>query len=280
VAPDPVEEKLPALPVSPENLKGIKVLLVEDNVTNIFIITHYLREWQVDFDVAETGSSALEMIRKARYDLVLLDLQMPVMDGFATIQALRSMEKGAYSLLPVVAVSASANHELEKDLLNAGFQDFLQKPFDPVRLYEILLAAAAGDIIVQKQELDPEKPVSKEIAEKLVDFSELDTFLGGDQLVLRQFIEVLLGDWNKIYEELIQSIADRDIKLFLQARHKTISAAGLLKAVRLQFLLDEMRDFLKDPDNPFPEEEQFEELLDVFRKVMDQLQAFLLDEPV
>lgn len=111
----------------------LRVLLVEDNDINRLYAKSILKKWQCHIDVAENGLVAIEKIKNDFFDVVLMDIQMPVMDGYEATKAIRSMKQGSH--LPIIALTANATpHDVEK-CLAAGMNDYLPKPFTPEDLY-------------------------------------------------------------------------------------------------------------------------------------------------
>lgn len=111
----------------------LRVLLVEDNDINRLYARSILKKWQCHIDVAENGLVAVEKIKNDFFDVVLMDIQMPVMDGYEATKAIRAMAQG--SQLPIIALTANATpHDVEK-CLTAGMNDYLPKPFTPEDLY-------------------------------------------------------------------------------------------------------------------------------------------------
>jgi PAS domain S-box-containing protein len=118
------------------NTAELHVLLVEDNDINRLYAKSILKNWQCHIDVAENGLVAIEKIKNNFYDVVLMDVQMPVMDGYEATKAIRSMHQSAK--VPIIALTANATQrDVEKCLL-AGMNDYLPKPFTPEDLYRKL----------------------------------------------------------------------------------------------------------------------------------------------
>lgn len=259
-----------------ERITNMKVLLVEDNQSNIFIISRYFEQWKLDFDVAESGAAALEMIQQKPYNLVLMDLQMPGMNGFDTIRALRSMKDEAYRSLPVVALSASAFPALEKKMLDAGFHNYLSKPFDPEELHALLRSVSLGESIVLSPTVKPDLHASVHLNEGVLDFTGLRDLMEGDEAAIKQFIGVVLKDWGQILKELKTAVITKDPHLFSQAKHKTISTVELFKAGQLKELLAQANTKMKSPETYELDDPLFKELFDVFDTIIEGLQTFLL----
>jgi signal transduction histidine kinase/ActR/RegA family two-component response regulator len=118
-------------------LRGARVLLVEDNDMNQIIATEFLADAGCDVDIAEDGSIALEMIRAKPYDVVLMDMQMPVMDGVTATREIRREPR--FDALPIIAMTANAMEQDRRACRAAGMNAYVTKPFDP----EAFLATVA-----------------------------------------------------------------------------------------------------------------------------------------
>jgi CheY-like chemotaxis protein len=117
-------------------LAGSRVLLVEDNLLNQELACAFLREVGVEFEIAQHGAQALEKLAQADYDAVLMDCQMPVMDGYQATKRIREQEK--YAKLPVIALTAHALVGEKEKCIAAGMNEHLTKPISSLRLYAAL----------------------------------------------------------------------------------------------------------------------------------------------
>ena len=117
-----------------ESLHGARILMVEDNEVNILIAKKIMRNWDVEITHAANGLEAIEQVISYPFDLILMDIQMPFMDGY---EATRNIRKAGYSPeeLPIIALSASAMVSEKDQAFNAGMNDFVSKPFNPIELY-------------------------------------------------------------------------------------------------------------------------------------------------
>ena len=118
-------------------LQRLPILLVEDNKINQIVATKMLQEKGFHVDVAPNGLKAVEMVRQKKYALVLMDIQMPEMDGIQATREIRSDAK--YKSLPIVALTANAMEDDRQRCLDAGMNDHLAKPIDPGLLYQAIL---------------------------------------------------------------------------------------------------------------------------------------------
>jgi signal transduction histidine kinase/CheY-like chemotaxis protein len=126
--------------IKQKSLKGIKLLIAEDNHINILMIKQFMKLWEVDCDVAENGSIALSLVKINFYQMVLMDLEMPVMDGYQCAAAIRSLDGEYFKNLPIIALTASAILEIKEKAYIVGMNDFINKPFNPNELYKKIVA--------------------------------------------------------------------------------------------------------------------------------------------
>jgi len=109
------------------DLQNKRILLVEDTLFNVLYATQLLEGWNAKVDVAENGAVAVEMLQNENCDLVLMDLQMPVMDGYTATLKIREFNKQ----IPIIALTASATSNVREKVIAVGMQDYVTKPFNP-----------------------------------------------------------------------------------------------------------------------------------------------------
>jgi two-component system sensor histidine kinase/response regulator len=203
-------------------IRGAHVLLVEDNELNREVAIGLLQDAQLSLDTAENGEVAVQKISHQEYDLVLMDMQMPVMDGVTATKAIRSNPR--FQFLPIIAMTANAMDRDRRMCLEAGMNDHLTKPIDPDKLFEALLrwitprlysTAAAQSAITT----GPGSPVAA--ADSLV-ISGIDT-----ATALKR-----TGGNLKRYESLLQRFAESQATVVSDIR-AAIMAKDILTAQRL-----------------------------------------------
>ena len=119
-------------------LSGAEVLLVEDNRINVIVASKFLKKWGIAVDVAENGQIALEKLQEKDYHAVLMDLDMPVLDGYEATRKIRQFSDPKFQSLPIIALSASALSDFRVKAFEAGMNEFVTKPFDPLDLHATL----------------------------------------------------------------------------------------------------------------------------------------------
>lgn len=111
-------------------MKGLLLLLVEDNVLNQKLIFLNLTKFGFFIDVANNGLEALEKVQEKKYDLILMDLMMPLMDGFEATRAIRDFEKEDHSHTPIIGLTANTFDADREKCLGVGMDEYMAKPFD------------------------------------------------------------------------------------------------------------------------------------------------------
>lgn len=124
---------------SGNELKGMRILVVEDNIVNVLVVKKFLEKWGVIFAHAQDGLDALEKTKNEVFDLILMDIHMPNMDGYGASKGIRAMKDGHYDQIPIIALTASALMDNKERVYDAGMNDIVVKPFKPAELHKVLV---------------------------------------------------------------------------------------------------------------------------------------------
>jgi signal transduction histidine kinase/CheY-like chemotaxis protein len=122
--------------VSSNQLKRVKILLAEDNQVNMMVAKKILEKWEVRVTGAINGRVALDKFKSQAFDLILIDLEMPEMDGRTAVKEIKKLNKN----IPCIAFTAAVYENMKQDLLQQGFDDYLLKPFKPEDLYQKIVS--------------------------------------------------------------------------------------------------------------------------------------------
>ncbi|OJJ16424.1 hypothetical protein BKI52_34625 [marine bacterium AO1-C] len=204
-----------------------RVLLAEDNQMNQFLATTILEEWGVVVDVAENGKEALEKFREGKYDLILMDMQMPVMDGVETTKVIR--QKLASSI-PIIALTANAIKGDRQRCLEAGMNDYLTKPFAQNDLLEKILTNLKD--LPMKAALAPQESIVKQ-ATTTYNLQKLEKMMGGNKEHVRQMVNMFVEETPALIDDMRQAQAAADIIALGKLAHKVKSSLDILDLQRL-----------------------------------------------
>jgi K+-sensing histidine kinase KdpD/CheY-like chemotaxis protein len=116
-------------------LKGLRILIAEDNAINMMIASRFLDKWGIVHEKAKNGLEAVSLFSNSSFDVLLMDLDMPEMDGYGALNAIRKVNP----TIPAIAFTAAVFDNMKESLINSGFDDFIQKPFRPEDLHTKLI---------------------------------------------------------------------------------------------------------------------------------------------
>ncbi|WP_257455237.1 PAS domain-containing hybrid sensor histidine kinase/response regulator [Archangium lipolyticum] len=253
IGEEPGEARLTAeTPPDERSLQGRRILVAEDNEVNVFVLSRFLRKWGIEFDVVGDGRQALEKITGRDYDLVLMDLQMPGLDGFEATRLIRSLPSERLKRLPILALSASARISLGDRLASAGFTDFIGKPFKPEELFtKITLygfrpssttAASRSDEEQQEQAVDPVRPPPGFSLEK---FRRLTA---GDRQALVELSTITLESYKVYKREFQEALETGNLEKFAFHAHKIKVTLELMQAHALKAALQQGKKLLAEKE--------------------------------
>ena len=209
-----------------------RILLVEDSPTNQIVARSLLERLGCYVEVADNGAAALERVQQQPFDLVLMDISMPGMDGMEATRRIRALG-GEYAQLPIVAMTAHAFEQDRADCLAAGMNDYLSKPLQRERLHEVvgcwLYAAEPHE---DAPSLEP--AVSAWVTQPILELSVLDTLRAETTPeVLHQVVGLYIQELGEHSVALSDAVAAQDTALAAAHAHAIKSSSGALGAMAL-----------------------------------------------
>jgi two-component system sensor histidine kinase/response regulator len=197
---------------------GRRILLVEDNPVNQRVAQRVLQKLAADVTLANNGAEALERIAESAFDAVLMDCQMPVMDGFTATRRIRDTERatGRGKRLPIIALTANVMSEDRENCIAAGMDAHLGKPIEPAQLIDCL-----------GRYLNPG------IVEPEVDMDALRELTGGDAEFERELVETFVSSGDKCLAEILIACRAKDFETIGKRAHALKGASANIHASRL-----------------------------------------------
>lgn len=209
-----------------------KILLAEDLELNQFIAKHIMETWGFEVDIACDGLQALDMVKKNTYDLVLMDIQMPGMDGIAATMEIRNLSDPAKANIPIVALTAHALKSDSEKYRAAGMNDYLSKPFQEAGLFQVIARSLrngeGGPAVAAKNR--PSQTQQPVIIRKLYDLSVIRAVSGGDEDFVTKMIQLFIETVPVCLKELNSFIDEENWEMVSKTAHKlksTIDSMGI-----------------------------------------------------
>jgi PAS domain S-box-containing protein len=224
------------------SLRNLNVLLVEDNDINQLYASSILKTWDCNLEMAENGYVALEKLKNQLFDIILMDLQMPVMDGYEATKAIR-MGDSPKNQTPIIALTANATrNEIEK-CLSAGMNDCIPKPFTPEDLFRVLVKHSAtriSDSVVQ-----PDKVVSSSSGQPMIDLSYLRKVSNNDVEFIKEMINALLKSLPESIEEIRIYMKEKDWNSLGRTLHKIKPSLSMMGIPSLKNKAGELEELCR-----------------------------------
>lgn len=227
---------------------ALKVLLVEDGVVNQRVARGFLERAGHTVTVAGNGREGINALSQDTFDLVLMDLQMPVMDGLEATAVIRAREVESGTRIPIIAMTAAAMKGDRERCLLGGMDAYVSKPIDPNELFRTM-----DTLVVKKQEVQmasagtdgrPGVKVS-ELEAADIDFDEVSRQIPGGADGARGLAYIFLEECQKLTDEIRESISTEDPKTLRRAAHTLKSSAQIFCAHRLASIARELEQFGK-----------------------------------
>ena len=253
---------LPNLTVSDFKWKmNLKIMYVEDVATNQFLIEEVLGDWGVKVDMASNGLEALKKIESKDYDLVLMDIQMPGIDGLETTRRIRAMEDTYFKNVPIIALTASTTDATKHEVFMSGMQDFVLKPIDVddlrakiVQYSNLVDEFQDLEIVDLKEQVDDED--TKIIFER-TDKLFLDNFVR-----YKEFLGLTIEEFKVNRDLLKDTIYKGELIKYRHLRHRMKSLVATFGMNELTKLMDEIKARMKEGTLSDQEKKEFVTSLD------------------
>jgi signal transduction histidine kinase/DNA-binding response OmpR family regulator/HPt (histidine-containing phosphotransfer) domain-containing protein len=222
----------------PADFTSRRILLAEDGVVNQKVATELLTKRGHQVTLAVNGQEALAALDKQPFDLILMDVQMPVMDGFATTAAIRKREAGSQRHMPIIAMTAHAMAGDRERCFKAGMDAYVAKPFRPHELFRAVEEIQTSHTDVTSESDDADQSVIAPMQGSLLppistsDFERTEALnrVGGSEEILRELVELFRTECPKQMIDIQQQHAVGDLPALARAAHTLKGSVAIFAA--------------------------------------------------
>ncbi len=216
-----VKEEENAANTTIHSLVGYHILLVEDNVMNQRVAKYTIEKWGGKMSIADRGAIAVEMVANNKYDVILMDIQMPEMNGVQTAAKIR---QELQCMTPIMAMTASVMQGERDNCVKVGMNDYISKPFNPLELNHKIWN------LLPKQEVV--------IEHRITNIDYLKNAVGGDVSAIKEILEIYLSKTPILLDSLDKDIAAKKMDSVHSLVHNLKNSVGIIGAESLFQLLD------------------------------------------
>ena len=251
-------------------IKDLKVLVVEDMALNQLLMKTVLDDFGFERDIAENGKIAIEKLKNNTYDIILMDLQMPEMNGFDATEYIRNTMK---LTIPIIALTADVTTvDLEK-CKAVGMNDYLAKPIDERLLYSKIVSLIKKNSVMNEDNIENTVPEIPKI--KYINLLYLNQRTKSNPVLMMEMISIYLQQTPPLINSMKQSYLDKDWKLLHSAVHKMIPSFSIM-GISTDF--ENMAKKVQEFANTQQEEEDINEMVIQLEKVLNQSCSELEEE--
>jgi len=252
------------------DLKQAKILLVEDNETNQELALAFLDKLNTNVDVANHGLEAIEQVHKHAYDAILMDLQMPVMDGFEATKHIRQLD----SNVPIIAMSANVLDDVRNKASTIGINDFVEKPVLINRLAATLSRWIESDS-VDASLLEVEPVPSNTAKQGVVLDIELGlTYCNHDELLLNKLISRFDEQIDSIVDEYRTLLAKGDLEPLVRFSHTLKSTSGAIGASSVSHIFASLEGYFEQSQDMDDVETRLTELSEALEELREHIKIY------
>lgn len=272
------EEDLPNLTIDQnkvQELKGKSILLVEDHDLNQLLAIAILEELGMKATLAENGQEAVDKMKEGAYDLVLMDMQMPIMDGLEATQIIREELK---DITPIVALTANATQQHKDKCLAAGMNDYIAKPFESAILVSKIHALLFGEATAAEKKAATtslSKPLQKSAKKVSFDISFLERTTRGNKATMQHLLNAFIDKTPPLLLDLKAAIDAKDWDKVRSTAHKMKPSLGILGAKELKDLAQKMEHNAREEQELESFSAQFEQLNVQTLSLIEELKALV-----
>ena len=243
----PTENNNSASNFAPDHTPNI--LLAEDNEINQLFVKTILKK---DFNlmIAPNGKVVIDLVNKENFDLILMDLHMPEMDGYTATSIIRKMDDQEKRTIPIIALTAAAIKGEKEKCIGAGMDDYISKPFETQDLINMIYKHIGVQKTTNNAVADNANNASAEtIKYQHIDPAHLDSVTGGDEKFTKELIDVFIQQLPTLLVGLEKALQDKDYKQLSAIAHKTKSSVALMGIEALRADMAELEVKAKDGDD-------------------------------
>jgi PAS domain S-box-containing protein len=227
------------------DLGHIRLLMAEDNQVNVMVAQKFLQKWNIRADVVENGEEAVRKVQEQTYDIILMDLQMPVMDGMEAARVIRSLPQVSRSL-PIIALTADVSADVKERIKEAGMNQYLAKPFYEKDLYEVIAAYVSPQAENPAgTEAIPSNALTAISYVKEINYQQVNWLADGDNQFMHELLDACLSNVSELQESYTLSMMSKNIESLRKSMHKFNSMLHLLGLGDLQSLLERSKQILQ-----------------------------------
>ena len=236
-------------------LKGKSILVADDEEYNRLLLKTILQKWQMKITLCENGKEVLEALESNHYDLILMDVRMPEMNGLEATKSIRAQFNAPFNRIPIIALTAAASNSDAQKCIRAGMDDFLSKPFKGVQLYQKITEVLKIEEDVQQ--IEKEKNDQQSDNSVMYDLKELSQLSNGDEQFVIDMLETFIRNAKTDINKMDEAFSNGHLEAVSLWAHKVVAPCRHLGLKELSIKLKKIENTAQSA-----EKREIEQLID------------------
>lgn len=254
--------------------KPLHILLAEDHILNQKLAVAYLGGFGLQVDLAENGEEAIKKLKAKHYDLILMDIQMPVLDGY---HASKKIREEINSIVPIIAMTAHTMPNEKEKCLSFGMNDYLSKPFKEIELFNIVnqYLGANGNTVTESIESSTENNSTSSKHYAIIDPNHLYSLSRGNNAFIKDIVQLFLDQNPLELSEIEKAIDQQNYASISSIAHKMKTSVGFIGIEQLLAPLNKLEKLAISQGNTNDINSLFSEVKITCQKAIGELTVFL-----
>lgn len=223
-------------------LSDFPVLVAEDNTINQMLIKEHLKNWKIPFTLVDNGEAVLKKLDEKPYQLILMDVQMPIMTGIEATKLIRKTPS-PYQQIPIIALTAYVLTDDEQQCLEAGMNDHVSKPFNPFQLLSKIIELGLNKAVAYVADNNTQKqPITGALELQYLDLTKLNAFTNGNAAVQKKLVTMMVNQEKDILIDVQTFEAVKNWEGLFQLMHRLKPNVDLLGMVQVKPLVEDLTE--------------------------------------
>lgn len=258
--------------VDNKQLIHARILLVEDNEMNRVVACNTLKQFNVEITEAENGVQAIEILKKESFDIILMDIQMPLMNGIEATRIIRNQLK---IQTPIIALSADALKSEVEACLAIGMNEYITKPFEDQELFRVIAKHYRKPVDL-RQNKQPEDNLQTEVSDLLYDLSKLKKMSMGNDAFINKMLTLFVDNYPVYIKEMKTHFEKGDLEKLKNLAHKIKPSINDLGIKSIQQDILDIEKFKLEEDSIVSLKSKTEHVIVVLKSVLEQIKKEIL----
>jgi len=229
--------------------RNVTILLAEDQMFNQIVVQSMVEDWGFNIDTVENGNEVIKAVSEKKYDVILMDIQMPEMDGITATKVIRSKFDNPIKNIPIIAVTANAYKEDYEKYYQIGINDIISKPFKSKELFDAIINVVKKYNDNDQSDIKEEEKFSVKSEENLYNLKVIKKIAKNNNDTLEKMIRVFIDKSSAEIKEILSAVNESDWDTVAQTAHKMKPAIAYMGMIEVEKKVEDVINWARNREN-------------------------------